>query len=1606
MTENNSGAVNPESGPGKNGPSKDPQAPVTPKKKKRRIWLKVLLGLVVLVVLLVVLAPTIIGTGMVRELVVSKINETALNGKLAIKDWSFGWTSGVHLEGVQLDDPNNEHLLSVAQIDVPISLIKAATGNIDLGDVTIKGVDFNARIDSKGQLNFLSAIKQRNAPAPSAPASGGPAPGGAGKLPNVKGTVTVEDVTGTFEDDVNHLTVGLPQSAPLNVKVAIKDINQPIEESADLGLQIDEKDFIKVKSSGTVSAIQNNLVAMDKLTADQTIELSEGDLSALSQVLHALKLDLNVTGKLDGKITATVNTLDNISADVGMNVADLSAGGKQLAGDTVAVTSCQLGVKASVVSTGGANAQIKLDMPVEIQPAGSGATNHVMVHADVAQDSLTGAGNVFQAIAARLAKSPGGAGGGATIPGAGEIKITADFNVVDWLKQVPHLVPLTQGTSLTSGTFSHETMITLGNGQVVIASDTQLKDFAGTTNGSTVKVNDIDATAGLTAVGGDHPDLHDVKVGLTSAFAQVKGGGPTLGKLSITGTSDLKNLQQQLSQLIDLDAMMQAPAGSHVTLAGTLGFDVHTDGDLTADQSDIGFGADFNATGVNIDVPGRRSINEPKLTASIGANLHHAGAQFVDAVHDLKVSVQSPAVNFAAGGDVKLAGKFGVEIPSFKITQGTIDLRLAQEEFGGALSLFVPKAEAGQTSTLMQRIADDSVRVASGSVNISGEGKFDESGFGFPQPLQIQVQPTDLTIVDEMGTAQTAHAPGVSITVSGNGTVDSQNVASIQNLTLETVVGTSGSPLFDLAMGVDATLPLGGTGTPSASRIELTKLDGNLAALQSTMGPLIPLVMPSPQTAENAPSVVQMLATNQLVCTSGTLSGSMLASCDGKTMTISKPLTVTVAGLTLQEHGSTASQNQTVLNNETVQLTAAASATGNMTAVHGLTVGVDSSFAKVRMSNGEIVLAKTDDGKVTAVGPLDMLQSVSIEVTGVDLVKIDSVINMLFNQAAAPAPGVTTVVVAAPPVVTSGTAELKVDVSRSGDTTTANVSEATVHGLAIQSAGSTTSWPSDITAKLSAAVESRDNATPDMAITDQIASASITSLAVDSGIGTTIGLTDQKPIVATNLSDPANMLVQGGVDIDGDVAKVARVAEAFGGAKANSYPYSGHFHFNESVAKAASQPLLQLRGGGNVTDFVVMGQPGPNGATAQPVFSESNISIQNPLDFDFKSLSLIIDKANPITVALNSTGAAGLGISGEIDDLALKRQIRDDNPILIQLSYDLAKLWVIAKPMLSPSSQQTLADLVISGKESRQIKLTGSLPADKPFNQAVANLSGGGYLTVDSLSTQGITLTNFDIPFSITNGILRTVYPDQPESSNAPHPATCNGGTLDIGVFRVELTQDPILVYLPRVNRGAPLNILNNVSLNTAMSKSVMGKFLNNPAFVGANQAQGLVTVTILHLEKVPLSSMLTADSAQNPALVQVQYSVTGLQLGSELLSVFGNESVSANINNAQVSFARGRVNEDTTMMIDGDKPLRFAGVVVLATEQFAPMTAYVPPALIEHFIPPADRQFIPDEIVLPMKGDMNHPKLDLGQAIAQTIKEGSKKAIINGLIQGLQHVH
>src|SRR5687768_8112221 len=130
-----------------------------PKKRRRRRWPWVIAGVFAVLILLILLAPTIVSTAPVRSMVVGMVNDN-LNGKLAINDWSIGWSSGVTLEGVKIEDEKGVRVLEVASIRVPVSLIGAARGNYDLGEVVIdRPTLVNVVVEEDGTTNLEKLAK-------------------------------------------------------------------------------------------------------------------------------------------------------------------------------------------------------------------------------------------------------------------------------------------------------------------------------------------------------------------------------------------------------------------------------------------------------------------------------------------------------------------------------------------------------------------------------------------------------------------------------------------------------------------------------------------------------------------------------------------------------------------------------------------------------------------------------------------------------------------------------------------------------------------------------------------------------------------------------------------------------------------------------------------------------------------------------------------------------------------------------------------------------------------------------------------------------------------------------------------------------------------------------------------------------------------------------------------------------------------------------------------------------------------------------------------------------------------------------------------------------
>src|SRR6185437_2013197 len=275
------------------------------------------------------------------------------------------------------------------------------------------------------------------------------------------------------------------------------------------------------------------------------------------------------------------------------------------------------------------------------------------------------------------------------------------------------------------------------------------------------------------------------------------------------------------------------------------------------------------------------------------------------------------------------------------------------------------------------------------------------------------------------------------------------------------------------------------------------------------------------------------------------------------------------------------------------------------------------------------------------------------------------------------------------------------------------------------------------------------------------------------------------------------------------------------------------------------------------------------------------------------------------------------------------------------LGYDLAKIWPIIKPMMSPAQQTQFADLKIAGQFQRTFKIGGSYPASADgkalaFNQSIKSLTMSGALAVQLLDTNGADLTNFELPLWLENGQLITLYGDKPKAERAAKPATLSGGTLDLSSIVVDLTGD-----VPRLSIGKNQKLVTHAAMNEILARA-LGKYAN-AIFANTEKAKGDLDVTIAYCDNVALGQQLQTDTTGkakmlfsltnmeivNPVGMQfVKTVVSQIQGVQELAAAIPGLSNSANgdmssaktlkgvIENGSIVLENGKIDEDITMQL------------------------------------------------------------------------------------------
>ena len=300
-----------------------PQATPAKPRRKRRRWGRVLaLSVAVLLLLgvgLIALAPTLLSTGPGTALV-QNIANGQIPGEIKIRGLSLGWTGGVGVEEIVVDDPTGKRVLQ-ARLDSDLGLIDAIRGRFHLGQARARLNLPLVLVYPDGTTNFGRAIGIDETTQSDEPT----------ELPDLLGTLalegdaTVQQITGPNELNDR----GPPVRVAFDGTTLTFGADKSLAHSVPLDLRVSNESAGAITADGTIDL---NTLDNERPTLKETIKLQDVRLAAVSTLLAAFGAaeGLSLDGTLGGTVVADTATND-LSADLagqGIRVAQLNDAGE------------------------------------------------------------------------------------------------------------------------------------------------------------------------------------------------------------------------------------------------------------------------------------------------------------------------------------------------------------------------------------------------------------------------------------------------------------------------------------------------------------------------------------------------------------------------------------------------------------------------------------------------------------------------------------------------------------------------------------------------------------------------------------------------------------------------------------------------------------------------------------------------------------------------------------------------------------------------------------------------------------------------------------------------------------------------------------------------------------------------------------------------------------------------------------------------------------------------------------------------------------------------------------------------------------------------------
>jgi hypothetical protein len=282
--------------------------PPLPGKKTRSTRRKILAffaGIVVLLLVVILTAPTFLSTGSGLSFLLSQVN-SRLNGKVEAQSVSLGWFTGVELTGLRVKDAKGTQIAGLDHLTMPFPLWRVITGTFPLGQVSVDGLSFDARTNAQGQLNFADLVKKSDS---SSDASDSGKKSSSSKPLQLWGDIKLAHCRGTYTE------YGLPPVylRTLDAEVKIPQTATPIDDATisinALSAALKDDGVMKVSVN---NASLGGLLSNRKTVLPVTIDY---DLAAIWPLVQPRLGDKYKSLKITGKFTKQFNISGSYPAD-------------------------------------------------------------------------------------------------------------------------------------------------------------------------------------------------------------------------------------------------------------------------------------------------------------------------------------------------------------------------------------------------------------------------------------------------------------------------------------------------------------------------------------------------------------------------------------------------------------------------------------------------------------------------------------------------------------------------------------------------------------------------------------------------------------------------------------------------------------------------------------------------------------------------------------------------------------------------------------------------------------------------------------------------------------------------------------------------------------------------------------------------------------------------------------------------------------------------------------------------------------------------------------------------------------------------------------------